>query len=150
MYLDIVPKKFGTILSRLLLSPHHLNIEVGRHGSNIVERHQRLCLLCDKHDVDEYHFTLIYPIYLHFRKRCIMSYVFKRPIVHMFIELMQCPNKHTLKHLGKYLCEAFALRKSLVNKDSSLFWFKIVYVFLYLYFELAIFTVRAVSIYPAV
>ena len=116
MYLDIVPKKFGTILSRLLLSPHHLNIEVGRHGSNIVERHQRLCLLCDKHDVeDEYHFVLICPIYLHYRKHFIMSYFVNRPSVRKFIEWMQSPNKHTLIHLGKYVYEAFALRKSLIN-----------------------------------
>ena len=27
------------------ISLHHLNIEVGRHGSNTVEKHQRL--LCD-------------------------------------------------------------------------------------------------------
>jgi len=70
----------------------------------------------DKHDVeDEYHFVLICFIYLHFRKHFIMSFLFKRPSVHMFIELMQSPNKHTLINLGKYVYEAFVLRKSLVN-----------------------------------
>ena len=78
-----------------------------------------------------------------------MSHMFQRPNVHKFIEWMQSPNKHTLINLGKYLYEAFALRKSLVNQNSSLFWFKMVYVFLYLYFvyELAIVTVRAVCIF---
>ena len=70
----------------ITITSHHLNIEVCRHGSNRVERHQRLCLLCDKRDVeDEYHFVLICPIYLHYRKRFIMSYFFKRPSVHKFI-----------------------------------------------------------------
>ena len=41
MYLDILPNKFRTVLPRLRISSHHLNIEVGRHGSNRVERHQR-------------------------------------------------------------------------------------------------------------
>jgi len=39
MYLDSVPNKLRTVLSRLRLSSHHLNIEVSRHGSNRVERH---------------------------------------------------------------------------------------------------------------
>ena len=48
-----------------VVSSHHLNIEVGRQGSNRVER--RLCLLCDKHDVeDEYHLVLICHIYSHY------------------------------------------------------------------------------------
>ena len=51
-------------------------VRLGVHsfGSNIVERQQRLCLLCDKHDVEEeYHFVLICPIYIHYRKRFIVS-----------------------------------------------------------------------------
>ena len=75
-----------------------------------------LCLLCDKHDVeDEYHFVLKCPVYLHFRKRFIMSYFFRVPSVHKLIEFMQSPNKHTLIHLGKYVNETFALRNSLVS-----------------------------------
>ena len=70
-----------------VVSSHHLNIEVGRQGSNRVER--RLCLLCDKHDVeDECHFVLICPVYLHFRKRFIMSYVFNVPSIRTFITII--------------------------------------------------------------
>ena len=102
MYLDILPNKFRAVLSRLRLSSHHLNIEVGRHGSNRVERHQRLCLLCDKHDVeDEYHFVLIYPVYLHFRKRFIRSYVFNVPSIHTFITII-----FLLNHMLNYCITA--------------------------------------------
>ena len=73
MYLDVRLDNFRTVLLRPRFSSRQLNIEVGRNGSKRVERHQRLCFICDKHDVeDEYHFVLKCPIYLHFRKRFIM------------------------------------------------------------------------------
>ena len=83
MYLDILLNKFRTVLSRLRLLSHHLNVAVCRHDSNRVERHQLLCLLCDKHDVEDvYHFVLICPIYLYFRNRFIISYFFNVPSVY--------------------------------------------------------------------
>ena len=114
IYLDVLPYKFRISLSRLQLSSQQLNIEVGRHGSNRVDRHRRLCLLCNTTDIeDEFHLVLICPIYLHFRKRHIKPYFYKRPSVHKFIELMQSSNKCIIKNLGKYVYEALALRSSL-------------------------------------
>ena len=83
-YLDILPNEFRTVLSRLRLIILILKFVVMAvtelRDTNV------LCLLCDKHDVeDEYHFVLICPIYLHYRKRFIMSYFFKRSSVHKFI-----------------------------------------------------------------
>ena len=59
MYLDVRLDKFRTVSLRLRLSSRQLNIEVDRNGSKIVGRHQRLCLLCDKHDVETFHYAIV-------------------------------------------------------------------------------------------
>ena len=76
IHLDVLPYKFRILLPRLRFSSH-------RHGSNRVERHRRLCLLCNTTVIeDEFHHVLICPIYLHFRKRYIKPYFYKRLSVH--------------------------------------------------------------------
>ena len=62
-----------------------------------------LCLLCDKHDVeDEYHYVLICPVYLHYRKRFIILYFVKRPSVHKFINTVP-KQTYTYKSYKYYL-----------------------------------------------
>ena len=50
------------ITAKIRLSSHDLKIETGRH--NKIERKNRICDLCSLNDIeDEFHFTLICPIY---------------------------------------------------------------------------------------
>jgi hypothetical protein len=44
-------------------------IAYGRHGSNRIDRHLRVCVYCDKYDIeDEYYFTLVCTLYNDLRK----------------------------------------------------------------------------------
>ena len=101
-------------ISKLRLSAHQLRIETGRYARNRLERALRLCTLCDKSDIeDEYHFVLVCPVY-DSRKKYIRPFYYKRPNVFKFITLMQTNQLKVLRNLGKYLCESFALRKTLM------------------------------------
>jgi hypothetical protein len=54
---------------------HNLEVESGRHASNRIDRHLRVCVYCDKHDIeDEYHFTLVCTLYDDLRNKLISSY----------------------------------------------------------------------------
>ena len=53
--LDVLPSKLRVNSSNLRLSAHQLRIETGRYASNRLDRALRLCILCDKSDIeDEY------------------------------------------------------------------------------------------------
>ena len=74
-----------------------------------------LACLCDKSEVeDEYHFVIICPSYINLRQMYIHPYYFRKPSVFKFTQLMQNKNMSILKKLGKYIYEAFNLRKSLL------------------------------------
>lgn len=115
-YLLIVrSKKFRNAIAKLRLSSHHLNIEIGRHRN--IERLERKCELCDKNDLeDEYHFTIICPVYSDIRKQYIQKYYYIRPSVIKFITLMNSTNRKTLNNLALYIIKAFQLRNSLMNE----------------------------------
>ena len=56
-----IPLKFRNCLSKLRWSVHSLNVETGRHRGIIYE--QRLCLLCDLHEIEDgFHFILSCPL----------------------------------------------------------------------------------------
>ena len=66
-------KKLRNAIAKLRLSSNQLNIEIGRHR-NIV-RADRKCIICNLNDIeDEYHFTLICPIYNDLRKDYLQKY----------------------------------------------------------------------------
>ena len=114
-YLDVLPGKLRCALSKLRLSAHQLKIETGRYTRNRLDRSLRLCTLCDKSDIeDEYHFVLVCPVYESIRKKYICPFYYKRPNVYKFTTLLQINQLNVLRNLGKYLCESFALRKSLI------------------------------------
>jgi hypothetical protein len=70
--------KYRKALTRFRLSSHNLKIEYGRHGCNRIYRQLRVCIYCDKHDIeDEYHFTLVCTLYNELRKKHISSYYLK-------------------------------------------------------------------------
>lgn len=115
-YLDGLPSKSRVALSQLRLSSHQLRIETGRYSQHRIDRSLRICTLCDKRDLeDEYHFVLICPIYNIIRQKYIRPFYYTRPSMYKFINLMQTTKMSTLRNLGKYVQESFALRKSLIT-----------------------------------
>ena len=67
-YLKVLPKKWRTHLAKLRLTSHQLRIETERYGNNRVERSLRICICCDKNEIeDEYHFLLVCPAYVDLR-----------------------------------------------------------------------------------
>ena len=115
-YLDLLPKNYRIVLSKLRLSSHRLSIETGRHGSNRLDRHERVCNLCTRADIeDEFHFVLICPIYLHLRKKYIKIYCHVRPSMYKFVELLNSKNPVIIKKLGHYIYEAFSLRNEVTG-----------------------------------
>ena len=59
-------RKLRNANSKLRLSSHNLCIETGRHRN--IDRENRTCVFCDLNDLeDEYHFTLVCPVYINIR-----------------------------------------------------------------------------------
>ena len=53
--------------------------------------------------------------YDHLREQYIQPYYYRRPSVYKFTLLMKNTGLSTMKKLGKFVSEAFLLRKSLLN-----------------------------------
>lgn len=69
--------KLRNIISKIRMSSHDLNIEIGRHRQ--IERNEPKCTLWDKNDIeDEYHFILICPVYTTLRNHYIPTYYYKK------------------------------------------------------------------------
>ena len=117
-YLNVLPSKLRIALSRLRLSSHQLQIETGRYAQNRIDRTLHLCSLCEKSDIeDEYHFVLVCSVYSQIRQKYIRPFYYIRPSVYKFTMLMQTKHTATLKKIGKYVYESFALRKSLISSQ---------------------------------
>ena len=70
--------KYRKAISKIRLSSHNLNIEIGRHRQ--IERNNRKCPFCDLNELeDEYHFILICPQYCDIKIRYIKKYYYTRP-----------------------------------------------------------------------
>ena len=99
-------KKLRNALAKLRHSPHHLNIETGRHRN--IERSQRKCILCNSQDLeDEYHFSLICPAYSDLRKVYIQKYFYVKPSMFKFIELLNSTRLKILKNYALFIVKAF-------------------------------------------
>lgn len=108
---------FRNAIVKLRLSSHHLNIEIGRHRN--IDRAERKCILCNLNDLeDEYHFTLVCPIYNDLRKQYIQKYFYVRPSVAKFISLLNSNKLNTLNNLAMYVIKAFKLRENLLNQNT--------------------------------
>ena len=68
--------KFRMALSKLRMSSHRLEIEVGRWARTPLD--QRKCRACNKLE-DEFHFLLEGRLYNEIRKKCIKKYYMGRP-----------------------------------------------------------------------
>ena len=114
-YLNLLPFKLRSALTKLRLSSHTLCIESGRYANARIEPNLWFCSLCDSRDIeDKYHFIIVCPVYNEIRKKYISQYYFRHPSVFKFINLMQENRSCIIRKLSKYVFEAFQLRNSLL------------------------------------
>ena len=108
-FLNIV--KYRKCLSRLRLSSHRLEVEVGRWVKpNKIPYENRKCRICNVLE-DEFHFLLECPLYDNLRKVYINKYYWRRPSMLKFVQLLSNEHGKTLKHLSVYIDKAFQLHK---------------------------------------
>ena len=108
-------KNFRNAIAKLRLSSHHLNIELGRHRN--IERAERKCTLCNLNDLeDEFHFTLVCPIYNDLRQQYLQKYFHVRPSVAKFITILNSDRLKILNNFATYIIKSFKLRQNLLNQ----------------------------------
>ena len=114
-YLDILTvQKYRISLSRLRLSSHRLEIEMGRWAKpNKVPLDSRKCKICNVVE-DEFHFILECILFKDLRKRYINKYYWERPNMPKFIELFTTENSKVLTNLGTFVQKAFEPRNEIV------------------------------------
>jgi hypothetical protein len=78
-YLDKIKcMKSRQQLTHLRISAHNLRIESCRYGRNRLERHERICQLCNTQDIeDEFHFILVCNLYQEIRTKFIKNIIIK-------------------------------------------------------------------------
>ena len=112
-YLDtILNKKFRTALTRLRVSSHRLEIEMGRwHKPHIIPRNERKCQLCNTLE-DEFHFILECPLYHDLRIQYIPRYYWRNPNIPKFIELIINENSTRIRKLACFIYKGFEIRQN--------------------------------------
>ena len=107
-YLDVVQvKKFRTALSRLRLSSHRLEVEMGRWVRPVrVQYDERKCRVCGLLE-DEFHFLLECTIYRNLRNMYIKKYYYACPNMFKLMELFSTSNKKYIRNLATYVFKAF-------------------------------------------
>ena len=118
-YLTIlVNKKQRNALAKLRLSSHQLNIETGKHRD--IAHAERKCNLCNTQDLeDEYHFSLICPVYNELRKVYIQKYFYVKPSMFKFIALLNSTTPKVLKKLANFILKASELRQTMLNANQG-------------------------------
>ena len=118
LYLETIKvTKFRITLSKLRLSSHRLEIEVGRWARpNRTPLDQRKCRVCDKVE-DEFHFILECGLYSQIRKIYIKKYFWGRPNMIKLKELMQTTNERTLLNLALFTEKAFKIRTEMYTNS---------------------------------
>lgn len=107
-----IPMQYKKLICKLRLSSHCLSIETGRYKNVPLDR--RLCPLCTLDVEDEFHFFLKCTYYSHFRTKFLKKYYFTRPSVFKLIQLLSTQNVKELCNLGKFIKNAFDIRKSII------------------------------------
>ena len=103
--------KFRTVLARLRVSSHRLEIEVGRWARLHIPVGERKCSICNQLE-DEYHFVLECQLYKNLRRKYIDRFYWNRPSMYKFVELIKSSNSKTILNLAIYTYKAFKIRNS--------------------------------------
>ena len=107
-YLNIVTvKKFRRALSRLRMSSHRLEVEMGRWKRPVkVAYGERKCRVCGVLE-DEFHFLIECPIYVNLRAKYIKRYYYISPSMYKLVELFSTNNNRDIQNLATYVYKAF-------------------------------------------
>ena len=118
LYLDTLNiKKYRQAFTKLRLSSHYLEIEVGRwHKPDKTPINERKCQICNTIE-DEFHFMLECPLYQELRQKYIKKYYWKRPNIIKFQELLSSENKNVLKNMSVFIQKSFMKRNSVVLRN---------------------------------
>ena len=109
-------KKFRVALSKLRVSSHRLEIEVGRWSRpNRIPIDERKCRVCDKLE-DEFHFLLECQLFTDLRIKYLKRYYWTRPNMLKLKELMSSTNVKEIKYLSIYVEKAFKIRTELYTR----------------------------------
>ena len=111
LYLDTINiQKYRIALTKLRVSSHRLEIEVGRwHKPQPIDVNDRKCTFCHRLE-DEYHFLLECPLYDNLRSTYIKPYFWKRANIVKFAELLSSTNGTTIKNMSIYVFKSFNQR----------------------------------------
>ena len=106
-YLNIVTvKKFRRALSRLRMSSHRLEVEMGRWKRPVKvaygERKYRVYGVLE----DEFHFLIECPIYVNLRAKYIKRYYYISPSMYKLVELFSTNNNRDIQNLATYVYKA--------------------------------------------
>ena len=107
----VTVKKFRMAITKLRLSSHRLEIEVGRFSRPKKEIHDRKCHLCNVVE-DEFHFLFECPMYSQFRAKYISKCYWKHPNIPNLINLLSTTSPLILRRLGQYIYKSFKTRKN--------------------------------------
>ena len=113
--------KTRSCYSKLRISAHNLQIEIGRYGTNKTPREKRYCLFCQSSGVciveDEVSFLMECPLYSERRKVMLDTVYGKYPSTkplnnkHLFIWLMSQEDTECIQTVGNYLKHSFIIRE---------------------------------------
>ena len=112
-----LPKTCRSLLSKLRLSAHPLNIEVGRYCIPPIPRSDRFCKFCLNEVEDEQHFLLFCTKYNHLRSK--YSEHLGDLNANSIKGLVNPEDYISAKHLCQYLNECFDLRYNDLKKEDS-------------------------------
>ena len=105
IYLEMFDNKYQRqLVTKMRISAHRLRIETGRHGRNRMERHERVCEMCDTNQPeDEFHFILQCSRYRVVRRRYINDQYWLRPSMMKLCALLDTKDPGEMKNLALYI-----------------------------------------------
>ena len=109
-YLDVLNiRKYRKAFTKLRVSSHRLNIEVGRHQG--LPRENRICLYCCNHNInvieDEYHFVVKCSLYNYLRGK----YIPMVKNLNDYVTIMQTSNEELLTNILCFVYHGFVYRE---------------------------------------
>ena len=106
-YLDVQVKKFRIALSRLRMSSHRLEVEMGKWMRPVrVQYDECKCRMCGLLE-DEFHFLLECHIHRNLRNMYTKKYCCAHPSMFKLLELFSVSNKKVIRNLATYVFKAF-------------------------------------------
>ena len=115
-YLDnLQDTKQRNCITKLRLSSHHLEIELGRYDGT--PKQLRKCRLCSLNAIEsEFHFLLVCPCYSIIRRKYFSTYYCHWPTLQKFKSVMSLNNTKHLIQLSKFIIDATKIREHLLSE----------------------------------